>query len=104
MCRTSQSCLAKLKVCKRQLRACFVARNDKDVGHNNGVNNGAKPNMRTEMMTMLIFVNDKIVHNLELRCDIQGEDKEEYNWGYDEVQLPQYIPRGITMNMCQNFE
>ena len=68
MCRTGQRCLAKLKGCKRQLRACFVARNDKDVGHNSGINNGAKPNniMRTEMMMMLIFVNDKIVHNVVL--------------------------------------
>ena len=60
--------------------------------------------MRTEMITMLIFVNDKIVHNVVLWCDIQGEDKVEYNWGYDEVQLPQYFLRGITMNMCQNLE
>ena len=66
MCRTSQRRFAKLKGCKRQLRACFVARNDKDVGHNNDINNGAKPNMRTEMMMMLMFVNDKIVHNLVL--------------------------------------
>ena len=38
------------------------------------------------MMMMLIFVNDKIVHNLVFRCDIEQADKVKPNWVYSAMK------------------